>query len=338
MVPLDPPRQSLQAQTRAFLTAVSFDNDGAMVELMEVTSGLAGPEGPVALADGSVLVVETLAGRVTRILPDGSHVTVSEPGGGPNGLAIGPDGRCYVCNNGGLTADDIAWLQVPEPETYERDVPPFSGRIEVIDLADGTTDVLYDQASGEQLVAPNDLVFDESGGFWFTDFGSLFHRGPQPGWVCYATVDGTRADRVIGPLERTNGVGLSPDGRELYVSETWSGRLWAFEVLGPGQVVTAAGVGCGGRLVVEPPEARLDSLAVEADGHVCVAGTVGNYIARIAPADGSFEEVPTPAEFATNICFGGADLQTAYVTCHGGGGVLLSGRWPGPGLRLPFNA
>lgn len=307
-----------------------------MIEFSEVTTGLVAPEGPVALADGSVLVVETLAGRVTRVHPDGTHETVSEPGGGPNGLAIGPDGRCYVCNNGGLTAEDIAWLQIDEPETNDRDVPAFAGRIEVIDLETGRTDVLFESVDDEHLVAPNDLVFDSSGGFWFTDFGSLFHRGPQPGWVCYAAPGGNEVHRVIGPLERTNGIGLSPDGLELYVSETMSGRLWAFSVLAPAEVATSTGLGCGGRLVVERPDLSFDSLAVEAGGHVCVASPGDNQIARIDPTDGSVEEIPTPHEFPTNICFGGDDLATAYVTLHGGGGSLLSAPWVGPGLPLAW--
>ncbi len=306
-----------------------------MVQFRDVTSGLSAPEGPLAMRDGSVLVVETLAGRVTRVQPDGSHRTIAEPGGGPNGLALGPDGRCYVCNNGGLTLDDVAWLRVPEPETYERDVPPFAGRIEAIDLADGSVEVLYGEIEGEVLEAPNDLVFDTDGGFWFTDFGSLFHRGPRIGWVAYAVPDGSHARRVIGPLERPNGVGLSPDGSELYVAETMAGRVWTFEVTSPGHVKVGAGAGCGGRLLVERP-IMFDSLAVEADGHVCVASPSSSAVARIDPRGGSLETIPTPHEAPTNICFGGPDLRTAYVTLHGGGGALVVGDWPGAGMRLPF--
>ena len=68
----------------------------------EVTRGLRFPEGPIAMADGSVLVVEIEGARLTRVLPDGTKQTVAELGGGPNGAAIGPDGACYVCNNGGF--------------------------------------------------------------------------------------------------------------------------------------------------------------------------------------------------------------------------------------------
>ena len=70
--------------------------------LREIASGLGFPEGPVALADGSILLVEIAAGRLTRVAPDGSKRTIAEMGGGPNGAAIGPDGKVYVCNTGGF--------------------------------------------------------------------------------------------------------------------------------------------------------------------------------------------------------------------------------------------
>ena len=73
-----------------------------MVELREITSGLRFPEGPIAMPDGSILLVEIAAGCLTRVAADGTKSLVAETGGGPNGLAIGPDGRCYVCNNGGM--------------------------------------------------------------------------------------------------------------------------------------------------------------------------------------------------------------------------------------------
>src|SRR5207247_5661293 len=76
--------------------------DKSMPEIREITSGLEFPEGPVAMNDGSVLVVEIKRGTLTRVRPDGSKEVVAETGGGPNGAAIGPDGMVYICNNGGI--------------------------------------------------------------------------------------------------------------------------------------------------------------------------------------------------------------------------------------------
>ena len=64
-----------------------------------VTEGLRFPEGPIAMPDGSVILVEIAAQQLTRVLPDGSKQVIAKTGGGPNGAALGPDGKIYVCNN-----------------------------------------------------------------------------------------------------------------------------------------------------------------------------------------------------------------------------------------------
>ncbi len=75
--------------------------------MQRVTDGLMFPEGPVAMADGSVILVEIRRGTLTRVLPNGEQEIVAELGGGPGGAAIGPDGAMYICNNGG--AWNEAW-------------------------------------------------------------------------------------------------------------------------------------------------------------------------------------------------------------------------------------
>jgi gluconolactonase len=74
------------------------------MKIRALAEGLGFPEGPVALADGSVLLVEIFAGTLTRVRPDGTKTIVARPGGGPNGAALGPDGKCYICKNGGFRA------------------------------------------------------------------------------------------------------------------------------------------------------------------------------------------------------------------------------------------
>ena len=65
------------------------------------------------MPDGTVLVVELKRGRITRVHPDGRKETVAEPGGSPNGLAIGPDGALYVCNSGGWDFFEIGDFTIP---------------------------------------------------------------------------------------------------------------------------------------------------------------------------------------------------------------------------------
>ena len=78
-----------------------------MSELSVLATGLRFPEGPIAMPDGSVLLVEIARGTLSRV-SDGEVSVVAELGGGPNGAAIGPDNCCYVCNNGGFT-----WIETP---------------------------------------------------------------------------------------------------------------------------------------------------------------------------------------------------------------------------------
>ena len=173
-----------------------------------VTDGLRFPEGPVAMPDGSVIVVEIAAGRITRVAPDGTKTTVAEPGGGPNGLAIGPDGKLYVCNNGGFNYIEKDGMLAPDGQPDD-----FSGgRIERIDIDSGEIEVLYkDGDHGCILRGPNDIVFDKDGGFWFTDHGKTRERERDVTGVFYAKADGSFMEEVIFPLENPNGIGLSPD-------------------------------------------------------------------------------------------------------------------------------
>ena len=93
-----------------------------MAQIREIASGLQFPEGPIAMDDGSVLVVEIKRGTLTRVKPDGSLQVIAETGGGPNGAALGPDGMVYICNDGGFDWMEIDGLTVPghTPHSYTR--------------------------------------------------------------------------------------------------------------------------------------------------------------------------------------------------------------------------
>ena len=132
-----------------------------------------------------------------------------------------------------------------------------------------------------------------------------------------------------------NGVGLSPDGKIVYVADTWLQRLWAFDLEAPGRLQPAP-FGIPGRVIANLQGYQLlDSLAVEADGRVCVATIVNGGINVIEP-DGAVEHHPLPDPICTNICFGGDDMRDAWITASGTG-RLYKVRWPRPGLKLAFN-
>ena len=301
--------------------------------LTELATGLRFPEGPVAMADGSVLLVEIERGTLTKIAPDGTVSHIAKPGGGPNGAAIGPDGRCYLCNNGGFNwtaPDDPSGLRpIGQADDYS------GGRIEAVDLASGAVEVLYTECDGHPLRGPNDLVFDGLGGFYFTDLGKGRHRELDRGGLYYAMADGSLIREVAYPLFTPNGCALSPDGGTLYAAETETARLWAFELTGPGEVRREPFPSPhGGRCILGlGGYNRFDSIACDAEGRVCVATLVAGAITVVDPEDGSHHQVPMPERWVTNICFGGPDLRTAYITLSSTG-KLVSMPWDMPGLPL----
>lgn len=285
------------------------------------------------MPDGSVIVVEIAAGRLTRIAPDGTKQTIAEPGGGPNGAAIGPDGKCYVCNNGGFNwheADGVL-RPVSQADDYS------GGRIERIDLDSGAVEVLYTHCGDNRLNGPNDIVFDGDGGFWFTDLGKARARDMDRGAVYYARADGSLIVEVAFPMVTPNGIGLSADDKILYVAETESSRLWRYDVLGPGRLSRADWPNTNGGILVAGMAGyqRFDSLALDSAGNICVGTLIEGGVTVISPDGQSVEHIPVPDPYCTNICFGGPDLKTAYLTLSIYG-TLVAMDWPRPGLPLHF--
>jgi gluconolactonase len=304
------------------------------MDIREVASGLKFPEGPVAMDDGSIIVVEMAAGKITRIRQDGKKRTIAKPGGGPNGLAIGPDGALYVCNNGeNFEMHRRQGLMIPghTPASH------VGGRIERVDVSTGKVEIVYDSCDGERLIAPNDLVFDAVGGFWFTDHGSNTTKARAHGALYYAKADGTKITRVLRELISPNGVGLSPDGKTVCYAETMPGRLWSLPLTAPGKAARVEGFTPGVFVGAFPGIAYFDSLGVQADGGVCVATILAGGITTFWPGTKKVKHTPLPDPLVTNICWGGKNMRTAYITASGTG-KLLAMPWPKPGLRLAYNA
>jgi gluconolactonase len=298
-----------------------------------MASGLQFPEGPIAMPDGSVILVEIARETLSRVQPDGKVEVIAKIPGGPNGAAFGPDGRIYVCNNGGFE-----WVKehgTHRPTMQARNY--VTGSIEVVDPKTGKCERLYDRCGGRPLRGPNDLVFDKRGDFWFTDLGKRRERDLDRGFVYWAKADGSEIREVAGPLLTPNGIGLSPDERTLYAAETETGRLWSWEITGPGTVRKRPWPSPNGGSLVHGVGGytRFDSLAVAASGNICVAALHSACIVELTPDGARAIHHPVPDISVTNICFGGPDMRTAYVTMSHEGklGVM---NWHEPGLRLNF--
>ena len=294
-----------------------------------IATGLEFPEGPVVMPDGSIILVEIKRGTITRVDPDnGSVDVVARPGGGPNGAAIGPDGALYVCNNGGFEWGENRGLTVPGlvADDYS------SGRIERIDLETGAVDVVYADVDGVPLKGPNDLMFDSTGGFWFTDHGKMRARTRDRGGLYYGKADGSSVREISFPLDGPNGVGLSPEEDRVYVAETHQGSILYWELDGPGELAGSP----HGRFLARPAGRKLfDSLAMDAEGNVSVATIQTGGISTFTPDGEELDFFAVEDPLCTNICFGGADMKTAFITLSGTGKLIRSD-WPRPGLVLPY--
>jgi gluconolactonase len=310
-----------------------------MPELTEVASGLRFPEGPIAMPDGSVIVVEMFGPRLTRIQPDGSKETIAEIPGGPNGAAIGPDGALYLCNNGGcFTPTELGNLLFPGRHDRGRYI---GGRVQRVDLTNGAVTDLYTECDGRPLRAPNDLVFDAHGGFWFTDHG-IRDRGARTSdltSIYYAKADGSHISELVHPVEAPNGIGLSPDGSVLYWAETFTGRVFRRSVASPGELVPTVPLDPSVCLYGLPGYQLLDSLGVDGEGNVCVATLLNGGITVVAADGSTASHIPTGDPVTTNICFGDRDgsgeYRDAYITASATG-KLLHTRWQHRGLRLNY--
>ena len=300
----------------------------ATTAFTEITNGLQFPEGPVAMPDGSVILTEMFAHRITRVASDGTKTTVAEINGGPNGLALGPDGALYLCNNGNaFTPLNAGGLTYPGP--FDESIY-VGGRIQRVDITTGAVTDLYTHCGDIALRAPNDIVFDAQGGFYFTDHGLRTERTADRTGIYYAHIDGSFIEEVAFPVDGPNGIGLSPDEKTLYWAETHTGRVYQRAVTAPGKLAPPDSntVLCG-----LPGYQLFDSLAVDGDGNVCVATLINGGITVISPSGEVLQHIAVDDRITTNICFGGPNFATAFITASSTG-TLLSMPWPYKGLKL----
>jgi gluconolactonase len=298
-----------------------------------LTDELAFPESPIACADGSVVLSEMAAGRITKVFPDGSHELVAETGGGPNGVGRLPDGRLVVCQNGGSTFGVGPW-----PYDFDGCVQlfrpvgppdaPVTPCLQVVET-DGTVRTLTTEFTArggrrQPLVRPSDICVDADGGFYVTDGGSTRGRSRTMTGLLYGTMDG-ELNEIVYPLEMPNGVALSPDETRLYVAETRTRRIWEFELAAPGRVSNARGlatVPSGGPMNI----GGADGVCVDTEGRILVA-TLGVGGVTVFSSQGErLGGIPADDPMTTNMTLT-HDEQTLYMTLASSGRLVAVENW-----------
>jgi gluconolactonase len=340
-------------------------------EFVEVASGLGYPEGPVAMADGGVAAVDVKNGNLVRYCPDPNHpghyvaaapVSLRDPksglGCGPNGAAIGPDGYLYVCNNGGmqfmpvpLQKDGKSWvLNVPGEQSSDY----AGGYIQRVSLSGGAFETWCapnSPAPPVTLRSPDDLVFDSAGGLWFTDWGKT-HGGVRDITGVFYLPRGSQTPILKIPNRGApNGIQLSPNGDRLYVAETYARWIMYWEIGDPGNIRMNPETLDGSYLLTAsiPGQGTLDSMGMDEEGNLYAATMLPDGLAAmsnggitvVSPKGEIIEfirfDIGLPEPLPSNICFGGPDRKTAFITL-GGTGRIVTCRMAIPGLKPAFGS
>ncbi len=269
------------------------DDSAAPIEpvgdIEKVHGGFGFTEGPAWDPKGVLYFTDIPNATIFQVAGDDELSTLTEDSNTANGLIVASDGRLLTCE--------------------------MEGQIVAYDTASGEKEVLAKEYEGNRFNAPNDLVNDQAGGIYFTD--PLF-RAPEPlpqgvQAVYYLDPDGN-VSRLTGDLPAPNGVGLSPDGKQLYVIPSQQAEMLVYDVLGPGKIDNQR-VLCR----LQQPEGESDTggdgMAVDVQGNLYLTSHLG---IQIFSSDGKPRGMVTFPEQPSNVTFGGSDRKTMYVTARTG--------------------
>lgn len=267
--------------------AANFGPTGP-VEL--VKEGFQFTEGPAWGPDQSLYFTDIPANRIYKFSPKaGSLEVFIEPTGHSNGLMFNRNGQLLACQ--------------------------MDGQVVSIELTTKAVTILSDKHNNIRFNACNDLVIDSLGGIYFTD---PRYQSPEPypqgtEAFYYRSADGT-VTRLGQDLLAPNGIGLSPDGKTLYVVPSMQKQIMAYSVEAPGKIGT-------GRVLFElkQPEGEDntggDGMTVDVAGNLYITSALG---VQVCDPQGKLLTIIAVPEVPANVTFGGDDFQTLYITARKG--------------------
>jgi gluconolactonase len=242
-------------------------------------------EGPAADAEGNVFFTDQPNDRIMKWSIDGKLSTFMEPSGRSNGLYFDAEGNLWAC------ADDKNELWRIDPQ--------------------GKATVVVKDYQGKLLNGPNDLWIRPDGGLYFTDpfyKRPYWDRGPieqDVQGVYYLSPDRKTLTRVADDLEQPNGIIGTPDGKTLYVADIRGRKTYAYDIQPDGSLR-------GKRLFCEMGS---DGMTIDEEGNVYLTGKGVTVFDR----DGKrIEQIDVPEGWTANVCFGGKDGRTLFITASRG--------------------
>jgi gluconolactonase len=274
---------------------IAFDAPFVATPLTEPKSFTAEAEGPACDRAGNIYAV-SFARKPTigRIKPDGRGEVFLEMRSGSlaNGIRFDRRGLMYVADH---TGHNILRID------------PKTRKVEVF-------------ANEPRMNQPNDLAISSRGVLWVSDpdwkqsTGQLWRIDPD-----------SRITQLETGMGTTNGIEVSPNDRTLYVNETVQRRIWAYDIQANGSLA-------GKRLLIEFPDYGLDGMRCDGDGNLYVTRHGKGTVAIVSPAGKILREVDVLGRNPTNLCFGGPDGRTCYVT-EAEKGRIVQFRTERPGLE-----
>lgn len=253
---------------------------GAKVE--KLAEGFKFTEGPAADAKGNVYFTDQPNDRIMMWGTDGKLTEFMKPAGRSNGLCFGPDGRLWAC------ADE-------------------KNELWTIDVATKTRKVIVDSYAGKLLNGPNDVWVRPDGGVYFTDpfyKRDYWKRGPKEidvQGVYFISPDGKGITRFVEDLKQPNGVIGTPDGKTLYVADIGDRKTYSYAI-GKEGALTEKKLFC---------EMGSDGMTIDEKGNVYLTGRGVTVFDKTGK---KVAQIDVPEGWTANVCFGGADMKTLFIT------------------------
>jgi gluconolactonase len=243
-------------------------------------------EGPSSDNDGNVYFTDQPNDRILEWSTDGKLSTFLEPAGRSNGLCFDDRGRLWACADG----NNELW---------------------VIDIPTGKHTVVVGRYQDKLLDGPNDVWIRPDGGLYFTDpfyKREYWNRGDieqDQQAVYYLPPEGKSLTRVANDLEQPNGIIGTPDGKTLYVADIKANKTYAYDIQ-PDGTLTGKRLFCG---------LGSDGMTIDAAGNVYLTGKGVTVFDKNGK---QIEHIDVPEAWTANVCFGGKDMKTLFITASTG--------------------